>query len=129
MRLGPRAVARLTVSEDAAGDGRGRVQPRRVAAGVAPGGLHVGDRGGGVAGVRGRVDEPRAELGREPSRTRPHRRDVHGNRVLDVDGPDLGIEEANLPALVLERPFERLSREQAGHDAHVLFHVGELHRA
>src|SRR5206468_7683961 len=50
-RVGPRAraVAGLALAEDAAGDGRGRRHRRRIAAGVAPGGLHVGDRGPGVS--------------------------------------------------------------------------------
>ena len=126
--LRPRAVARLVVPEDAAGDGGRRGEPGRIAARVPPRDLHVGDRGPGVADVGGGVNPPGAELRREPSGARPQRGDVHGNRVLDVDRPDLGVEEADLAPLALERPFERLPREQAAHDAHVFLHVRELHR-
>ena len=57
--------------------------------------------------------EARAELGGEPARPRAHRRDVQGDRVVEVDGPDLRVQEPDLPRSVPRRST-RASRRRAG---------------
>ena len=107
---GPGAVGGLALVEDAAADGGRRVKIGGIAAGLAPGGLHVGDGRAGMGDAARRVHEARAELGGEPARPRAHRRDVQGDRVVQVDGPDLRIQEPDLPLLSLEGPLESLAR-------------------
>src|SRR5262249_61766050 len=97
--------------------------------GLTPGGLHTADTRLPVGDAPRRMDEARAEPGRQLPCARAHRGDVEGNRIRDVDRADLRVEEADLASLALERPLDRLSRQETDDDADVLLEVGQLHRA
>lgn len=110
--LGAFAAGVFALFQHAARYRGGGIQGVGAAPCLGPGRFDFGKIRPGTGHIARRVYPACPQLGDELAAPGPECRDVQGNCILDIDGADIRIEKADLPALILELPLKCLPREQ-----------------
>jgi hypothetical protein len=87
---------------------------------------HFPQRGSCPLGIADRADPTGAELGGQGLRSAACSSYVEPDRVLCVDQPEFGIEQADQAGFAFDLGLDRLAAQQRHDDPDIFLHVGEL---